>query len=56
MTVTTSSDLTAARRPARRPVTQLGLHHAMAVPAVLCAAIVALAAVMPRSDSDLADA
>lgn len=34
-------------------VTRFGLHHAMAVPAVLCAAIVALAAVMPRSDSGL---
>ncbi|WP_436531654.1 MFS transporter [Actinoplanes sp. HUAS TT8] len=34
-------------------VTRFGLHHAMAVPAVLAAGIVALAAVMPRSDSDL---
>ncbi|GII26463.1 MFS transporter [Planosporangium mesophilum] len=34
-------------------VTQLGLHHTMAVPAVLCAAIVGLAAVMPKTDSDL---
>ena len=34
-------------------VTRFGLHHAMAVPAVLCAAIVALAAVMPKSDSGL---
>jgi MFS family permease len=34
-------------------VSQLGLHQAMAVPAVLCAGIVALAAVMPKSDADL---
>jgi MFS family permease len=34
----------------------LGIHHAMAVPAVLCAGIIALAATMPRSDADLADA
>ena len=32
----------------------LGIHHAMIVPAVLCAAIIALAATMPREDSDLA--
>ena len=37
-------------------VTQLGLHRAMAVPAVLCAAIVALAATMPKSDADLSPA
>jgi MFS family permease len=35
-------------------VRHLGIHHAMAVPAVLCAAIIALAATMPRSDDDLA--
>ena len=34
-------------------VAQFGLHHAMAVPAVLCAGIVALAATMPKQDSDL---
>ena len=34
-------------------VRQLGIHHAMAVPAVLCAGIVALAATMPREDRDL---
>jgi len=34
-------------------VTQLGLHHAMAVPAVLCAGIVGLAATMPKNDADL---
>ncbi len=34
-------------------VNQLGMHHAMAVPAVLCAGIVALAATMPKHDSDL---
>lgn len=34
-------------------VTHLGLHHAMAVPAVLCAGIVGLAATMPKSDADL---
>src|SRR5215207_4915132 len=34
-------------------VTQLGIHHAMAVPAVLCVAIVALAATMPKQDADL---
>jgi MFS family permease len=37
-------------------VTQLGLHHAMAVPALLCAGIVALAATMPSNDSDLSPA
>jgi MFS family permease len=34
-------------------VRQVGIHHAMAVPAVLCAGIVALAATMPREDPDL---
>jgi len=34
-------------------VAQFGIHHAMAVPAVLCLGIVALAATMPRSDADL---
>jgi MFS family permease len=34
-------------------VAQFGLHHAMAVPAVLCAGIVGLAATMPKSDADL---
>ena len=34
-------------------VRHLGIHHAMAVPAVLCVGIVALAATMPRSDADL---
>ena len=37
-------------------VSQLGLHHAMAVPAVLCAGIVALAATMPKNDADLSTA
>jgi MFS family permease len=37
-------------------VNHLGLHHAMIVPAVLCAAIVGLAAIMPKTDSDLAPA
>jgi MFS family permease len=31
-------------------VTQLGIHHAMAVPALLCAAIIGLASTMPRND------
>ena len=35
-------------------VSHLGLHHTMAVPAVLCAGIVGLAAIMPKSDDDLA--
>ncbi|GAA3640341.1 MFS transporter [Microlunatus ginsengisoli] len=35
-------------------VNHLGLHHAMIIPAVLCAGIVALAATMPRTDTDLA--
>jgi MFS family permease len=34
-------------------VNLLGLHHAMAVPAVLCAGIVGLAATMPKNDADL---
>jgi MFS family permease len=34
-------------------VNVLGIHHAMAVPAVLCVAIVALAATMPKQDADL---
>ncbi len=37
-------------------VRHLGIHHAMAVPALLCAGIIALAATMPRSDDDLAGA
>jgi hypothetical protein len=35
-------------------VNHLGLHHAMAVPAVLCVGIVALAGLMAKSDTDLA--
>jgi MFS family permease len=35
-------------------VHSLGLHHAMVVPAILCLAIVGLAAVMPKRDADLA--
>ena len=34
-------------------VNQLGLHHAMAVPAILCVGIVGLAATMPKRDADL---
>jgi MFS family permease len=34
-------------------VNQLGIHHAMAVPAALCAGIIALASTMPRSDVGL---
>jgi MFS family permease len=34
-------------------VTQLGLHHAMAVPALLCAGIIGLAATMPGDDHDV---
>jgi hypothetical protein len=34
-------------------VSHLGLHHTMAVPAVLCLGIVALAATMPKQDADL---
>jgi MFS family permease len=35
-------------------VRHLGIHHAMAVPAVLCAGIILLAATLPRQDHDLA--
>ena len=34
-------------------VTHLGLHHTMAVPALLCAGIVGLAVTMPKSDAGL---
>jgi MFS family permease len=34
-------------------VAHLGLHHAMVVPAVLCAGILLLAATMPKTDADL---
>jgi MFS family permease len=34
-------------------VHQLGIHHAMAGPAVVCVAIVALAGTMPKQDADL---
>jgi MFS family permease len=34
-------------------VSHLGLHHTMAVPALLCAGIVGLAATMPRTDPNL---
>ncbi|MFL6046476.1 MAG: MFS transporter [Propionibacteriaceae bacterium] len=34
-------------------VNQLGIHHAMAVPALLCAGIIALASTMPRTDVGL---
>jgi MFS family permease len=34
-------------------VNQVGIHHAMAVPALLCAGIIALASTMPRSDVGL---
>jgi MFS family permease len=34
-------------------VNQFGIHHAMAVPAILCVGIIALAATMPKSDDDL---
>jgi hypothetical protein len=37
-------------------VSGLGLHHAMAGPAVLCAAIAGLAVLMPKTDDDLAPA
>jgi MFS family permease len=33
----------------------LGLHHAMAVPALLCTGIVGLAATMPRTDPDISN-
>jgi MFS family permease len=35
-------------------ITHLGLHHTMAVPAVLCAGIVLLASTMPKEDTGLA--
>jgi MFS family permease len=34
-------------------VNRLGIHHAMAVPAILCVGIIALASTMPKNDSDL---
>jgi MFS family permease len=34
-------------------VAQVGIHHAMVVPGVLCVAIAALAATMPKQDADL---
>jgi hypothetical protein len=34
-------------------VNQLGIHHAMAVPAILCVGIIALASTMPKNDADL---
>jgi MFS family permease len=34
-------------------VNHLGLHHSMAVPAVLCIGIAGLAAAMPRTDADI---
>jgi MFS family permease len=34
-------------------INQLGIHHAMIVPAVLCAGIIGLAFTMPRDDADL---
>ena len=34
-------------------VNHLGIHHAMAIPALLCAGIIALASTMPRNDADL---
>jgi len=34
-------------------VNHVGIHHAMAVPALLCAGIIALASTMPRSDAGL---
>lgn len=37
-------------------VNHLGIHHAMAVPAVLCVGIIALAATLPKQDTDLATA
>jgi MFS family permease len=37
-------------------VDELGIHHAMAVPALLCAGIIALATTMPRNDDDLSPA
>ena len=35
-------------------VSRLGLHHTMAVPAILCAGIIGLAATLPKNDADLA--
>jgi hypothetical protein len=32
----------------------LGIHHTMAVPALLCVGIIALASIMPRTDVGLA--
>jgi len=43
------------RSPRDRRLVGLGIHHAMAVPAVLCAGIVALAATVPRADATSAD-
>ena len=37
-------------------VNRLGIHHAMIVPALLCAGIVGLASTMPRTDDDLGPA
>jgi MFS family permease len=37
-------------------VDRLGIHHAMAVPALLCAGIIGLATTMPRNDHDLSPA
>jgi MFS family permease len=37
-------------------INHLGIHHTMIVPAALCAGIVGLAAVMPKTDADLAPA
>ena len=34
-------------------VRELGLHHAMLVPAALCTSILLLAVTMPRSDTDI---
>lgn len=34
-------------------VNQVGIHHAMAVPALLCVGIIALASTMPRNDAGL---
>jgi MFS family permease len=34
-------------------VNHLGIHHAMAVPAILCMGIIALATTMPKNDDDL---
>jgi hypothetical protein len=37
-------------------VNQLGIHHAMAVPALLSVGIIALASTMPRTDIGLSQA